>query len=84
MFESDLCNGFLLGFAVASAIGFVGQRLVLLRKQAGAADRKVAEVETKKSPREVYRTSMKAQMEITIWFVVLVLVVIGAVWLYLN
>jgi hypothetical protein len=84
VFESDLCNGFLLGFLTAGVFGLIFQRLLLLRTRAGQANKKVAIVETKQSPREVYRSSMKAQMEMTIWFAVLILVVIGAVWLYLR
>jgi hypothetical protein len=84
VFESDLCNGFLLGFLTASVVGLVGQRLLLLSKKAGAADKKVAVVETKQSPRQVYRSSMRAQMEMAIWFIVLIVVVVAVVWAYLS
>ena len=84
MFDSDLCNGFLLGFLTAGVLGFVTQRLLLLRARVGQADKTVAVVETKQSPREVYRSSMRAQMEMAIWFIVLILVVVAAVWAYLS
>jgi hypothetical protein len=84
VFDSDLCNGFLLGFLTAGVLGFVTQRLLLLSKRAAAADKKVATVETKHSPREVYRNSMRAQMEMVIWFIVLIVVVVAALWAYLS
>lgn len=84
MFESDLCNGFLLGFLTAGVFGLIFQRLLLLRVKAGQANKKVALVETKLSPKQVYRSSMRAQAEMAIWFVVLILVVVAAVWAYLS
>ena len=56
----------------------------MLSKKAGAADKKVALVETKQSPKQVYRSSMRAQMEMAIWFIVLIVVVVAAVWAYLS
>lgn len=78
MFDSDLCYGFLLGFLTAGVLGFIFQQLRMLSKKAGAADRKVAEVETKKSAREVYRTSARAKIERVIWFILLIVVAVGA------
>lgn len=84
MFESDLCNGYLLGFLTAGVLGFIIQRIRLLNFRAGQANKKVAVVETKLSPREVHRASMKAQMEMALWFILLILVVVGVVWIYLS
>jgi H+/gluconate symporter-like permease len=78
VFDSDLCYGFLLGFLTAGVLGFIFQQLRMLNKKAGAADRKVAEVETKKSAREVYRTSARAKIERVIWFILLIVVAVGA------
>jgi hypothetical protein len=78
VFDSDLCYGFLLGFLTAGVLGFIFQQLRMLNKKAGAADRKVAEVETKKSAREVYRTSASAKIERVIWFILLIVVAVGA------
>ena len=84
MFESDLCNGFLLGFLTAGVFGLIFQRLLLLRTRAGLADKKLALVETKQSARQTYRNSMRAQMEMVIWFIVLIIVVVAVVWAYLS
>jgi hypothetical protein len=84
VFESDLCNGFLLGFLTAGVFGLIFQRLLMLRVRAGQADKKVALVETKLSPKQVHRSSMRAQAEMAIWFIVLILVVVAAVWAYLS
>ena len=84
MFESDLCNGFLLGFLTAGVFGLIFQRLLLLRIRAGQADKKVAIVETKQSPREVTRSSLRAQAEMAFWFILLILVVVVVVWAYLS
>ena len=84
MFDSDLCTGFLLGFLTAGIVGFISQRLLLLRVRAGQANKKVAIVETKQSPKEVYRSSMRAQAEMALWFTVLILVVVVALWAYLS
>lgn len=84
MFESDLCNGFLLGFLTAGVFGLIFQRLLLLRMRAGQADKKVAVVETKQSPRQVYRSSMRAQAEMILWFILLILLVVVVLWAYLS
>ena len=84
MFDSDLCNGFLLGFLVAGVLGFIFQRIRLLNFRAGQANKKMAMVETKQSPRETYRSSMRAQMEIFVWIIVLILIVVAVVWAYLS
>lgn len=84
MFDSDLCNGFLLGFLTAGVLGFIAQRLLLLSKTAGLADKKVAVVETKQSPKQAYRTSLRAQMEMVLWFIALIFVIAAAVWAYLQ
>ena len=82
--DSDICYGFLLGFLTAGVIGFVFQRLVMLRKKAAAADKKVTMVETKKSARETYRTSVRAQTEMAVWILILVSVGIAVVWIFLS
>ena len=84
MFESDLCNGFLLGFVTASVLGFIMQRLLLLSKKAGMASKKIAVVEAKQSPKEVSMGSMRAQTEIAIWLLLLIVVVVAAVWIYFS
>ncbi|MFN2184273.1 MAG: hypothetical protein ACK2UU_09795 [Anaerolineae bacterium] len=84
MFESDLCNGFLLGFLTAGVIGFIIQRLLLLNRKAGMAGKKVALVEVKQSPKEVYMSSMRAQTEIAIWLILLIVVVVAVVWIYFS
>lgn len=84
MLDSELCYGFLLGFLTAGVLGFIFQRLRMLTKQAGAADRKVAEVETKKSPREVYMSSMRARTELAVWLFLLVLIIVAVLWAYLS
>ena len=84
MFDSELCLGFLLGFVTAGVVGFITQRLYLLRKKAGLANMKTAVVETKQSPKQIYRTSLRAQTEIMFWTFVLVLIVIAVVWVYLS
>ena len=84
MFESDLCTGFLFGFLTAGVFGFILQRLLLLRIRAGQADKKVAIVETKQSPKQVYRSSMRAQAEMALWFILLTAVVVFVVWAYLS
>jgi hypothetical protein len=84
VFESDLCNGFLLGFLTAGVFGLIFQRLLMLRARAGQADKKVAVVETKQSPKEVYRSSFRAQSEMSLWFILLILVVVVVLWAYLS
>ena len=84
MFESDLCNGFLLGFLTASVLGFIMQRLLLLSRKAGMAGKKTAIVQTVQSPKEVYMSSMRAQTEIAIWLILLIVVVVAAVWIYFS
>ena len=84
MFDSDLCYGFLLGFLVAGVLGFIVQRLLLLRAKAGAADKKVAVVETKQSPKQVYMSSMRAKMERAIWFILLIAVAAVAAFLLIK
>ncbi len=84
MFESDLCNGFLIGFLVAGVFGFIFQRLLLLSRRATQASKKLAVVETKQSPKEVYMSSVRAQTELMIWIFLLILVVAGVVWAYLS
>ena len=84
MFESDLCNGFLLGFLTAGVLGFIIQRLLLLSRKAGMAGKKVALVEVKQSPKEVYMSSMRAQTEIAIWLILLIVVVVAVVWIYFS
>ena len=84
MLDSELCYGFLLGFLTAGVLGFIFQRLRMLTKQAGAADRKVAEVKTKKSPREVYMSSMRARTELAVWLFLLVLIIVAVLWAYLS
>lgn len=84
MFDSDLCYGFLLGFLSAGAVGFISQRLLLLRKKAGQAGKKIAVVEIKQSPREAVRTSAKARTEMMFWILILALAVIAVVWIYLS
>jgi hypothetical protein len=68
----------------AGFLGFILQRLVLLRRRAGQADMRTAVVETKQSPREVYMSSMRARTEIMIWIFILVVLVIGVVWIYIS
>jgi hypothetical protein len=84
VFESDLCNGFLLGFLTAGVLGFITQRLLLLRERAKLADSKLALVKAQYSARQTYKTSMRAQMEMVIWFIVLIIVVVAVVWAYLS
>jgi len=84
VFESDLCNGFLLGFLTAGVFGLIFQRLLLLRARAGLADKKLALVETKQSPKQVYRSSLRAQTEMVVWFIILIIVVVAVVWAYLS
>ena len=84
MSNSDLCYGFLFGFLTAGVLGTIFQRIYLLSRQASMASRKVALVETKLSPKQVYRNSVKAQTEIILWIVVLIVIVIAAVWIYLG
>jgi hypothetical protein len=84
VFESDLCYGFLLGFLTAGVLGFILQRMVLLRRKAEQASKKVALVETKQSPREVYRASVRAQTEMMIWAVLLIVLVIAVVWISIS
>jgi hypothetical protein len=68
----------------AGFFGFILQRLVLLRIKAEQADMKVAVVETKHSPREVYMSSMRARTEMMIWIFILVILVIAVVWIYVS
>ena len=84
MFESDLCYGFLLGFLTAGVLGFIFQRLRLLSKKAGQAGKKVALVETKQSPREIHRASVRAQTEIVIWVSLIIVLVVAALWIYIS
>ena len=74
-FIAPVFNSFDCGLEL---LGFIFQQLRMLSKKAGAADRKVAEVETKKSAREVYRTSARAKIERVIWFILLIVVAVGA------
>jgi len=82
--DSDICYGFLLGFLTAGVIGFVFQRLVMLRKKAVQADKKIAVVETKQSPRQVYMTSVRAQTEMIVWILLLIFLAIAVLWIALS
>lgn len=82
--DSDICYGFVLGFLTAGVIGYILQRLALLRQRAGQANKRVTLVETKKSPREVYVTSVRAQTEIVVWIIVLFLLAVAAVWIFFG
>lgn len=84
MADSDICYGFLLGFLTAGVIGFVFQRLVMLRKKAVQADKKIAVVETKQSPRQVYMTSVRAQTEMIVWILLLIFLAIAVLWIALS
>jgi hypothetical protein len=84
VFNSDLCNGFLLGFFTAGVLGFIFQRLLLLNKKAGQAGKKVTMIETKQSPKEAYMSSVRAQTEIVFWLILLIVVVVAVVWIYLS
>jgi hypothetical protein len=84
VFESDLCNGFLLGFLTAGVLGFIIQRLLLLSKKAGMAGKKTAIVQTIQSPKEVYISSVRAQTETAIWLILLIVVVVAVVWIYFS
>jgi len=79
-----MCYGFLLGFLTAGVLGFVFQRLTLLRKKAGQADKKVTVVETKQSPRQVYRASVRAQTEMIVWITILIFLAIAVLWVYFG
>jgi hypothetical protein len=48
------------------------------------AGKKVALVEVKQSPKEVYMSSMRAQTEIAIWLILLIVVVVAVVWIYFS
>jgi UDP-N-acetylmuramyl pentapeptide phosphotransferase/UDP-N-acetylglucosamine-1-phosphate transferase len=82
--DSELCTGFLLGFATATLLGVIFQRLYLLSKKAAQASKKVALVETKQSPKQVYMASVRAQTEMIIWIIALILVAVAAVWIFLS
>ena len=84
MSDSDVCYGFLLGFLTAGVLGFISTRLLLLSKKAAQAGTKVALVETKQSAKQVYMTSVRAQTEMVLWIIVLILIVIAVVWAYLS
>ena len=84
MFESDLCYGFLLGFLTAGFFGYIFQRIVLLRKKVARAGKKEALVVATQSPKEIYRASVRAQTEMMIWAVLLVVLVIAVVWIYIS
>ena len=84
MFESDLCYGFLLGFLTAGVFGFILQRMVLLRKKAARAGKKEAVVVATQSPREIYKSSVRAQTEMMIWAFLLIVLVVAVVWIYVS
>ncbi len=84
MADSDICYGFLLGFLTAGVIGFVFQRLAMLRKKAVQADKKTTVVETKQSPRQVYMTSVRAQTEMIVWILLLIFLAIAVLWIALS
>ena len=84
MLESDLCNFFLYGFLASSVLGFVAGRLRLLSKQAGQSNQKTAVIETKQSAREVYWASIRANIEIVLWFSILIIIVVAVLWAYLS
>ena len=84
MFESDLCNFFLYGFLAAGVLGFIAGRLRLLSKQAGQSNIKTAVIKIERSPREVYWSSIRANIEIVIWFTLLIIIVVAALWAYLS
>ena len=80
--DSDLCY-FFFGFLVAGVLGRILQRLLLLRFRARRADRRIAEVITEQSAREIYMASRRARREIAAWIVLLIAVVAVVVWFWL-
>ena len=82
MFESDLCNFFFYGFLAAGVLGFVAGRLRLLSNRAAQARKKTAVIEIKHSPREVYMNSVRANIEIILWFTLIILIVVIALVAY--
>ena len=82
MFESDLCNFFVYGFFAAGVLGFIAGRLRLLSNRAAQARKKTAVIEIKHSPREVYMSSVRANIEIIIWFTLIILIVVIALVAY--
>ncbi len=84
MADSDICYGFLLGFLTAGVIGFVFQRLVMLRKKVLQADKKTTAVPTKQSAREVYMTSIRAQTEMIVWILLLIFLTVAVLWIVLS
>ena len=84
MADSELCYGFLLGFLTAGVLGFIFQRIRMLRKKAGAANMKIAEVQTKETPRKVYMSSIRAQTELAFWILLILVIIVAVVWAYLS
>jgi len=68
----------------AGVIGFVFQRLVMLRKKVVQADKKIAVVETKQSPRQAYMTSVRAQTEMIVWILLLLFLAVAVLWIALS
>lgn len=85
MDNPDLCMGFVLGFVVAGALGFVLQRIRLANlriQQAGTKQKIVGE--TQFTPREAVRQSAAAQLEILFWVVLFVGFLGLLVWVLLR
>ena len=82
MFESDLCNFFLYGFIAAGVLGFIAGRLRLLSNRTARARSKTAVIKVEQSPREVYMSSLRANLEIIFWFTLIILIVVIALVAY--